>query len=167
MAVTLAQNALNAGFEAIEPVVGDKGDRRSGEAAAVDADGALSLQQLLAQSDGEGHVLLLDIARRGHVLQQRPGRHAGGVDQAEECVKIPLLQRLHLGFYPPVLVEEVDGSENRPVAGDLADFGDVPVERRLVHVVENAATAFISTGMAAYSSVRSAWSAPESMVHRV
>ena len=69
VAVTLAQNALDAGFEAIEPVVGDKGDRRSGEAAAVDADGALSLQQLLAQSNGEGHVLLLDIARRGHVLQ--------------------------------------------------------------------------------------------------
>ena len=72
VAVTLAQDTLDAGFEAIEPVIGDECQRCTGKAAAVDADGALSLQQLLAQSDGERHILLLNVARRGHVLQQRP-----------------------------------------------------------------------------------------------
>ena len=72
MAVALSQNMLDAGLEAIEPVVGDKGDGRTGKAAAVDTDSALALQQLLAQCDCERHILLPDVARRGHVLQQRP-----------------------------------------------------------------------------------------------
>ena len=55
----------------------------------------------------------------------------------QERVKVAVLQRTHLGLHPAVLVEEVDSSEHCPVAGDLADFSDVPVERRLVHIVED------------------------------
>ena len=72
VAVTPSENMLDAGLEACKPVIGDKRQRRTGKAAAVDTDSALALQQLLAQCDGERHILLLDVARRGHVLQQRP-----------------------------------------------------------------------------------------------
>ena len=62
MAVALSQNVLDAGLEARKPVIGDKRQRRTGKAAAVDTDSALALQQLLAQCDGERHILLLDVA---------------------------------------------------------------------------------------------------------
>ena len=61
VAVTLAQNMLDAGLEARKPVIGDKRQRRTGKAAAVDTDSALSLQQLLAQCDGERHLSLIHI----------------------------------------------------------------------------------------------------------
>lgn len=72
VAVTPSENMLDAGLEAGELVIGNERQRRTGKAAAVDTDSALALQQLLAQCDGERHILLLDVARRGHVLQQRP-----------------------------------------------------------------------------------------------
>ena len=88
MAVTITQNRFDSNFEAVELVVRDEREGRAGEAAAVDAHSALACQQLLAERDCERHILLFDIARRGHVLQQRPRRHAGFVDVVQERIKI-------------------------------------------------------------------------------
>ena len=75
-----AKNSLDAGLEALEFVVRDERQRRSGEAAAVDADSTFAAEKLLAERDGERHILLLDAPRRDHVLKQRPRRHAGLID---------------------------------------------------------------------------------------
>ena len=80
MAVFISKNVLNAGFEAVEFVVRDERKRRVGEAAAVDADSTFAAEKLLAERDGERHILLLDAPRRDHVLKQRPRRHAGLID---------------------------------------------------------------------------------------
>lgn len=47
MAGALAEYLLDALFEALEAVVGDEGKRRAGKAAAMDADRALTVEQLL------------------------------------------------------------------------------------------------------------------------
>ena len=67
-------------FELFESIVRDERERRSGEAAAVDADSTFAAEKLLAERDRERHILLLDVPRRGHVLKQRPRRHAGLID---------------------------------------------------------------------------------------
>ena len=41
---------------------------------------APSPKKLLAEGNGEGHVLLFDVAGGGHVLKQRPRRHTGLID---------------------------------------------------------------------------------------
>ena len=48
--------------------------------AGWDTHRALPRKKLLAERDGERHILLLDVPRRGHVLKQRPRRHAGLID---------------------------------------------------------------------------------------
>ena len=59
MAGALAEYLLDALFEALEAVVGDEGKCRAGKAAAMDADRALTVEQLLAQRERKGHVLML------------------------------------------------------------------------------------------------------------
>ena len=80
MAAFISKNVLNTGLEALELVIWYKCKRRSCEAAAVDADSTFAAEKLLAERDGERHVLLFDVAGGGHILQQRPGRHAGLID---------------------------------------------------------------------------------------
>ena len=78
--MTLAEGRFDGGFEAVEFVVRDERERRASEAAAVDADSTFAAEKLLAERDGERHILLLDVPCRGHVLKQRPRRHAGLID---------------------------------------------------------------------------------------
>ena len=72
-----------------------------------------------------------------------------------------VFQRPHLKLHAPVFVEEVDGAQHRAVAGLLPHVRDLRVKFLLVHLAQdffpkNAATFFISIGIAAYSSVKSA-----------
>ena len=48
VAVALAEDGLNTGLELLEAVVRDERKRRTGEAAAVDADCTAALEQLRA-----------------------------------------------------------------------------------------------------------------------
>ena len=79
-----AEGSFDGDLEAVELLIRDERQCRSCEAAAVDADGSLTRQQLLAQRDCERHVLLFDVAGGGHILQQRPRRHTGLVDVVQE-----------------------------------------------------------------------------------
>ena len=95
MAAPFAERSLNTSLETLELIIRYKRQRRTGEAAAVDADSTFTAEKLLAESDGERHVLLLDIPCRGHVLQQRPRRKAGFIDVVQKCGKIVVFQRPH------------------------------------------------------------------------
>ena len=109
MAATTTEGSFDGGLEAVELVVRDEREGRAGEAAAVDADSAFTAEKLLAEGNGEGHVLLFDVARRGHVLQKRPRRHAGFVDIMQKSPKVVVLQCPDLKLHPLVLIEEMDG----------------------------------------------------------
>ena len=71
MAVPFSEHSFNASLEAVELVIRDEREGRAGEAAAVDADSTFAAEKLLAERDGERHILLLDVPRRDHVLKQR------------------------------------------------------------------------------------------------
>ena len=72
MAMSRAEGSFDGGLEAVELLIWDERQCRACEASAVDANSAFAAEKLLAERNGERHVLLLDVARRGHVLQQRP-----------------------------------------------------------------------------------------------
>ena len=161
MAATTTEGSFDGGLEAVELVIRDERQCRSCEAAAVDADGSLTRQQLLAEGNGEGHVLLFDVAGGGHILQQRPRRHTGLIDVVQKRVKIVVPQCPHLHLHTAVFVEKVDGAQHRAVAGFLADFRNLCVKLLLIDLTEDFFSEercdfFISIGIAAYSSVKSA-----------
>ena len=79
-----SEHSFNARLEALKLVIRDEREGCAGEAAAVDAHRSLAREKLLAERNRKRHVLLLDVARRGHVLQKRPGRHAGLVDVVQK-----------------------------------------------------------------------------------
>ena len=62
MAMSLTEGSFGAGFEAFKPVIRHKRQHRSSEAAAVDADGSLAREQLLAERDRKRHTCLPYIA---------------------------------------------------------------------------------------------------------
>ena len=64
MAATTTKRSLDGSFEAVELVVRDERERRAGEAAAVDADGTLAAEQLLAKRKRQRHVLVLNVPSR-------------------------------------------------------------------------------------------------------
>ena len=80
MTATATERCFNGSLELLKLLIRHEGERRSCEAAAVDADSAFTAEKLLAERDGERHILLLNVPRRGHVLKQRPRRHAGLID---------------------------------------------------------------------------------------
>lgn len=66
------ERGFDASFEPLKLVFRHKRQRCAGKATAVDVDGTFTAKQLLAERDGKRHILLFDVARRGHVLQQDP-----------------------------------------------------------------------------------------------
>ena len=76
--------------------------------------------------------MLLNVARRGHILQKCPRRKTGLVDVAQKGIEMIVFQRARLKLDATVLVEEVDGAQHRAVAGFLADFRDLCVELLLI-----------------------------------
>ena len=75
-------------FELLKLSIRHKRKNCSRKSAAVDADSTFAAEKLLAERDGERHILLLDVPRRGHVLKQRPRRHTGLVDVAQKGIEM-------------------------------------------------------------------------------
>ena len=93
------------------------------------------------------------------------------VHQGQEGVHVPLLQGVGLLLHPPVVGEEVEGPEDRPVPRRLPQLGQMAQHLGLVHLpqhvfAEEGGHRPHLLGMAAYSPVRAAWLAPESTMHR-
>ena len=88
MTATRAKHPLYALAELIELAVRNESKRRSGKAAAMDADRALTVEQLFAQRERKGHVLMLGRTQRRDVLELEPRRAAGVVDVCQKRSKI-------------------------------------------------------------------------------
>ena len=129
MAGALAEHLLDALFEALEAVVGDEGKRRAGKAAAMDADRALTVEQLFAQRERKGHVLMLGRTQRRDVLELEPRRAAGVVDVGQKRSKIVVSQRTHLEPDALILFKIVHRAQNGAVTGVRTQTRVVPADK--------------------------------------
>ena len=68
MAGALAQRGVHSGTEGFQQVKGNKGLDGPGKTAAVDPVGSPALEVVLAQRQSQGHILMLGITRRDHIL---------------------------------------------------------------------------------------------------
>ena len=125
MAGSLAGYSLHAGDEFAEHVQGDEGLDGTGKAAAMDPAGAAAIQQVLRQSEKDGHRLAAALPIVGYVLEIHEGGAAGLADVVEKGVKISPLQGVALQKDPLVISEEVVSPQSRPVAAGSPDGGQV------------------------------------------
>ena len=92
MAGTFAQHLIDAGPESIQHLQWYKGLNRAGKAAAVDPEAAPIPQQMLAQGQGNGYILVLGITGGDDILQVHVGALAALAQKMQEGVKISPLR---------------------------------------------------------------------------
>ena len=120
MTASRSEQLVHALRKCVNHVFRHKGLARSGKAAAVNTERAFPLQQLIAQSQGNRHLLMLIRAKRNDVLQIHPGGSAGFLYQLEETGGLSLLQRLHLLRNTVIVSIEMNASQHGPVPEFLA-----------------------------------------------
>ena len=103
----------------------------------MDADRALTVEQLLAQRERKGHVLMLGRTQRRDVLELEPRRAAGVVDVGQERSKIVVSQRAHLEPDALILFKIVHRAQNGAVTAACAKGRKGSVERAFLHIVED------------------------------
>ena len=96
MALACAQNGLHLSLEGIQLLQRHKGLHGAGKAAAVNADSARAVQEMLCGGNGHSHFLMLLVPGRDDVLQVFPAAGAGFVDQLQEGLKITGAQGVYL-----------------------------------------------------------------------
>ena len=96
MALACAQNGLHLSLEGIQFLQRYKGLHGAGKAAAVNADSARAVQEMLCGGNGHSHFLMLLVPGRDDVLQVFPAAGAGFVDQLQEGLKITGAQGVYL-----------------------------------------------------------------------
>ena len=73
MAGAAAEDAVYLRFKAFKLFIRNKGKRRTGKAAAMNADSAFSVQNFAAYRQRERHILMHAFTRRGDVLEIEKG----------------------------------------------------------------------------------------------
>ena len=141
MAAALAKDGLHLSLEGIEPGQRHKGLHGACEAAAVDADCALAMQEVLGGSDGHGHLLMLLIPGGDDVLQVLPAAQTGLGDQRKEGLEVVRAEGVHLLCDPVVVGVDVESAQNGAVAAlsaALRQFGKEGLKR---YIAQNFAAA--------------------------
>ena len=128
MAGAFAKRLLDARLELCKTVIGDESKRGAGEAAAVDADCALAVQEVLGGSDGHGHLLMLLIPGGDDVLQILPAAQTGLSDQRKEGLEVVRAEGVHLLCDPVVVGVDVESAQNGAVAALSAALRQVGKE---------------------------------------
>ena len=120
MAGTLTQSAVDAGNKSIQHIMGNKGLDGTGKAAAMDTVSAAAIQIMLAQGQGNSHILMLLVAGGNDVLQIHVGRIATLLNQLQELIEVACAQRCNLLGNAGIFLIEVDGAHHSTVTASLA-----------------------------------------------
>ena len=99
------------------------------KSAAVDADCATAVQDVLGGGDGHSHLLMLLVPGGDDVLQILPAAQAGLVDQLQEGVKVSGTQGFHLLGHAVVVGVDVERAQDGTVAALSAALGQLGKER--------------------------------------
>ena len=121
----------------------------------MDTVSALTLQIPLAQGQSDGHVLMLLVAGRNHILQIHPGRVAALLDQAQELIEIAFPQSSHLMGHSGIFLIEMDTAHYSTVAAFFSDIRNMCIEVCFVNLCKHffAKTSCNSFNFARYCSI--------------
>ena len=122
MAGAFPQDPIDPGPEVRQHSKRHKGLHRTGKAAAMNTVSPPAIQQMVAQSKGQGHFLAGCASRRDHILQIHPGRAAAFGNQFQKRIKVTLLQGSNLAGHSGVILIEVDRPQDRPVGTGIPQF---------------------------------------------
>jgi len=148
VALACAQNGLHLSLEGIQLLQRHKGLHGAGKAAAVNADSARAVQEMLCGGNGHSHFLMLFVPGRDDVLQVFPAAGAGFVDQLQEGLKITGAQGVYLPGNALVVGVDVESPEHSPVTALFAACGQICNKGLKGHIPQDLAAADSGHGAA-------------------
>ena len=96
MATAFTQHTVNALAEVFQHIHRHECLYSACKATAVNAEAAPVTQQLLAQAQAEGHILVGSVTGRDHILQIHIRGTTAFLDESQESIKIIILQSPYL-----------------------------------------------------------------------